>query len=249
MACWDARACSNAKIAEDGITLTSSRNEAVAIGSPVMRDGQHVFSVQILKADGYSPSAGAHIYIGVVDADDMGTTLSYYPFVHDIHRGRSTTSTSSQSVKEGNLQGRVNGSRIEVRVDMTKRKLSFCINGGEVLQLEEEERLPASVRPYVFMRYQGDIVKLLMPQAISEQIQRLTVPEGLLGVFSAAFPAGRLDRDEVVLFLKLLEPTITEEMIHRICAVLSNQVKAVPSHLRHEGEAIDCNMFLQWMFS
>lgn len=245
------------------MTLTSCKKEAVAIGSPVMRDGEHVFAVQILKADGYSPSAGAHVYIGVIDADDMATTWSYYPFVHDIHRGSSTTSTSSQSVKAGNLQGRTNGSIIEVRVNMTQRKLSFCINGSEeVLQLEEGERLPASVRPYVFMRYQGDMVKLLTPHGEAQsQIpavqqatatghlkQKKAIAEGLLGVFSAAFPAGHLDNQQVILFLKFLVPTITEEMLDRICTDLSNQNKALPSHPK-EGGAVDCKKLLHWMLS
>lgn len=262
MACWDAHTSPHAKISEDGMTLTSSRNDAVAIGSPVMRDGEHVFSVQILKADGYNPSAGAHLYIGVIDANDMATTWTYYPFVHDIHRGNSTTRTSNQIVKAGNLQGRTNGSVVEVRVNMTQRKLSFCINGGEVLQLEEEERLPASVRPYVFMRYQGDMVRLLtrhgeaqsqMPTvqqaaATGHLKQKKAIAEGLLGVFSAAFPAGHLDTDQVVLFLKFLVPTITEEMLHRICTVLSDQNKAAPSHPK-EGGTVDCKKLLQWMLS
>lgn len=85
--------------------------------------------------------------------------------------------------------------------------------------------------------------------AISEEIQRLAVPEGVLGAFSAAFPAGHLDRDELVLFLQLLEPTITEEMISRICTVFSGQVKAVQPHLPQEGGTINCKAFLQWMFS
>eukprot|EP00930_Biecheleria_cincta_P095121 TRINITY_DN87144_c0_g1_i1.p1 TRINITY_DN87144_c0_g1~~TRINITY_DN87144_c0_g1_i1.p1 ORF type:complete len:449 (+),score=63.98 TRINITY_DN87144_c0_g1_i1:114-1460(+) len=85
--------------------------------------------------------------------------------------------------------------------------------------------------------------------AISEEIGRLAVPAGVLGAFSAAFPAGHLQRDELVLFLQLLEPTISEDMIGRIFTVLSDQVKAVPPHLPKDGESIDCEVLLQWMFS
>lgn len=164
---WDASTLKSVTLGEDGLTLTNdTTGKGHAVGLPLMRDGEHSFAVEIVKSDGYRTSAGAHLYVGVVEADPSSgavagrcRTWQYYPYCHVVHESVLGGCHSGADEYPGNLQGHANGSIVEVRVDMTKRKLSFCINDSAVLHMDGE--LPAAVRPAVSLYYRGDMLRLL----------------------------------------------------------------------------------------
>jgi len=151
-----------------GAVVTRSREDCwdAALGSLVMRSGKHRVDMTILKSQG---NTGACMQLGVADASAApftGGTVGFYPYFGHVFTERDAFSGSvwGKKLMDGNLQGRAEGTKVELIIDMDQRILTFAITppglGSARIVEEAGVSLPAAVRPWVRLGHLGDSVAL-----------------------------------------------------------------------------------------
>ena len=155
------------------LTRCGSDGYTAALGTPLWRSGVHTLTFRIDRAR----HGTGNMLLGVADAAQLFTRAhasrgwALHPFystlfaTEDVHvPGASTERKLSPGAE---LRGVAPGARVSVLVDMRRRALAFSVNGGSWVDAEVE--LPAAVRPYAALYWEGDAVSLRAMRTLDER--------------------------------------------------------------------------------
>ena len=155
------------------LTRCGSDGYTAALGTPLWTSGVHTLTFRIDRAR----HGTGNMLLGVADAAQLftrahaGRGWALHPFYStlfatgDVHvPGASTERKLSPGAE---LRGVALGARVSVLVDMRRRALAFSVNGGSWVDAEVE--LPAAVRPYAALYWEGDAVSLRATRTLDER--------------------------------------------------------------------------------
>ena len=155
------------------LTRCGSDGYTAALGTPLWTSGVHTLTFRIDRAR----HGTGNMVLGVADAAQLftrahaGRGWGLHPFygtlfaTEDVHvPGASTERKLSPGAE---LRGKALGARVSVLVDMRRRALAFSVNGGRWIDAEVE--LPAAVRPYAALYWEGDAVSLRAARTLDER--------------------------------------------------------------------------------
>ena len=155
------------------LTRCGSDGYTAALGTPCWTSGVHTLTFRIDRAR----HGTGNMLLGVADAAQLftrahaGRGWALHPFystlfaTEDVHvPGASTERKLSPGAE---LRGVAPGARVSVLVDMRRRALAFSVNGGSWVDAEVE--LPAAVRPYAALYWEGDAVSLRAMRTLDER--------------------------------------------------------------------------------
>ena len=160
--------------AEDGgrqLIRCGADGYTAALASCVWTSGVHTLSFRI---DCARHNTG-NMLIGVADATELytftrgGRGWALHPFYGTVHETDQLhspgISTQIRMSARPELRGAAMGARVSVLVDMERHALAFAVNDGG--WVDAEVKLPAAVRPYAALFWQGDAVSLRASRSIS----------------------------------------------------------------------------------
>ena len=218
------------------------------VGAPLLAAGSHTFVYEIhhsASGDGYG------MHLGITDADPSPPTRAlgekqqrvwaFAPYDGCVHAASRVGDAWEviRPITRRSLRSQVVGVRVEVRVDMSRKRLLFRINGDRFI--DAGVTLPDVIRPCVTLASPGDAVSLGaapsdIPQAASghsSRSPRFLSPSGDAALLFASVRAARQQLFDAA-------RDAAEERIRSADAEAAKTIEAIRASALADVESANC---------